>query len=367
MRKMSQAEGFTLIELLVVIAIIAILAAILFPVFAKAREKARQTSCLNNQRQMATSITLFAQDHDETLPSADTVWGDLSLDKGVLVCPTAGKKLANGYFYNGGPNGFHLSGRALGEYGNPSFTMLTADGLVNAVPVDWEVSTSPGFLVGHTTSEAIATTRHGGNACIVSFLDGHVQLISTAASTAEVDSAFFNGRNSGEVIPVITAANCLKVIWDDDSGTANDNPNTATSTIVTNVPGSAPLSGTKALAYDKHAWDWTRETDFGYTYPSTAVVRGWYFAPAGKITGWLWGFSDWSAGKNGCFYVGANPAPGWLNVTVAVAGPALKTNQWVEVTFPLSGMTGMTIMHRAWFYFSGSGPLYLDRWRVEAQ
>ncbi len=61
-------KGFTLIELLVVIAIIAILAAILFPVFAKAREKARQTSCLSNERQLATAILSYAQDYDETFP-----------------------------------------------------------------------------------------------------------------------------------------------------------------------------------------------------------------------------------------------------------------------------------------------------------
>lgn len=60
-------KGFTLIELLVVIAIIAILAAILFPVFAQAREKARQTSCLSNTKQIATSILMYAQDYDETL------------------------------------------------------------------------------------------------------------------------------------------------------------------------------------------------------------------------------------------------------------------------------------------------------------
>ncbi|HEY3418222.1 MAG TPA: prepilin-type N-terminal cleavage/methylation domain-containing protein, partial [Armatimonadota bacterium] len=65
-------RGFTLIELLVVIAIIAILAAILFPVFAKAREKARQTSCMNNQKQIATGILMFAQDHDETMPDAQS-------------------------------------------------------------------------------------------------------------------------------------------------------------------------------------------------------------------------------------------------------------------------------------------------------
>lgn len=61
-------QGFTLIELLVVIAIIAILAAILFPVFAKAREKARQTACLSNEKQLGLGFMQYAQDFDETLP-----------------------------------------------------------------------------------------------------------------------------------------------------------------------------------------------------------------------------------------------------------------------------------------------------------
>ena len=61
-------KGFTLIELLVVIAIIAILAAILFPVFAQAREKARATSCLSNCKQIGTGIQLYVDDFDETLP-----------------------------------------------------------------------------------------------------------------------------------------------------------------------------------------------------------------------------------------------------------------------------------------------------------
>jgi prepilin-type N-terminal cleavage/methylation domain-containing protein/prepilin-type processing-associated H-X9-DG protein len=61
-------RGFTLIELLVVIAIIAILAAILFPVFAQAREKARQTACLSNTKQLALSQQMYIQDYDEVFP-----------------------------------------------------------------------------------------------------------------------------------------------------------------------------------------------------------------------------------------------------------------------------------------------------------
>jgi len=64
--KKNPFNGFTLIELLVVIAIIAILAAILFPVFAQAREKARQTSCLSNMKQIGLAFTMYAEDYDET-------------------------------------------------------------------------------------------------------------------------------------------------------------------------------------------------------------------------------------------------------------------------------------------------------------
>ncbi|HVK03364.1 MAG TPA: DUF1559 domain-containing protein [Armatimonadaceae bacterium] len=64
----NDRSAFTLIELLVVIAIIAILAAILFPVFAQAREKARQTSCLSNMKQIITGVKMYTQDYDERGP-----------------------------------------------------------------------------------------------------------------------------------------------------------------------------------------------------------------------------------------------------------------------------------------------------------
>jgi prepilin-type N-terminal cleavage/methylation domain-containing protein/prepilin-type processing-associated H-X9-DG protein len=68
-------RGFTLIELLVVIAIIAILAAILFPVFAQAREKARAISCLSNEKQLGLAYVMYSTDNDEYGPCGYTIWG----------------------------------------------------------------------------------------------------------------------------------------------------------------------------------------------------------------------------------------------------------------------------------------------------
>lgn len=87
----DRKPGFTLIELLVVIGIIAILASILFPVFAQARERARQISCLNNLKQLGTGISMYVQDYDEVYPAYDPT----SLDWGAGPWGTGGQSAAN--------------------------------------------------------------------------------------------------------------------------------------------------------------------------------------------------------------------------------------------------------------------------------
>jgi prepilin-type N-terminal cleavage/methylation domain-containing protein/prepilin-type processing-associated H-X9-DG protein len=93
----TRRKGFTLIELLVVIAIIAILAAILFPVFAQARAKARQTTCLNNMRQLGTGLMMYAQDWDETLPLNDYIGNGLGPLPGWRD-PRAGESWCSGIY-----------------------------------------------------------------------------------------------------------------------------------------------------------------------------------------------------------------------------------------------------------------------------
>ncbi len=137
----NRKRGFTLIELLVVIAIIAILAAILFPVFARAREKARQSSCCSNVKQLGLAAIMYAQDYDNTFPKHGTSCAGAAgnpLDVCQLFklqpyikntqinnCPswTGGNGNVNGYSWNITPaeNG---TGVPLSLYQTPATTVL---------------------------------------------------------------------------------------------------------------------------------------------------------------------------------------------------------------------------------------------------
>ena len=121
-RAFKQSHAFTLIELLVVIAIIAILAAVLFPVFAKAREKARQASCMSNEKQIGLAIVQYVQDYDETLPyndfwngTVDTSWKGVVMpylkSNEIWICPSntgsAIPDIRDSFAISYGANGYH--------------------------------------------------------------------------------------------------------------------------------------------------------------------------------------------------------------------------------------------------------------------
>jgi prepilin-type N-terminal cleavage/methylation domain-containing protein len=140
----SNQKGFTLIELLVVIAIIAILAAILFPVFARAREKARQTTCTSNQRQIALSISMWAQDHDEMMPMYTNVWSSINLDNKVLSCPSVSKSLTNSYVYNK-----RCDNIAIGSVDSPDVRWVSSDGANEMLDLRHTGKTISSYMDGH--------------------------------------------------------------------------------------------------------------------------------------------------------------------------------------------------------------------------
>jgi prepilin-type N-terminal cleavage/methylation domain-containing protein/prepilin-type processing-associated H-X9-DG protein len=198
-------RGFTLIELLVVIAIIAILAAILFPVFAKAREKARQASCLSNCRQLGTALLAYAQDYDEVLPNDWLISGVVVVGGAnnwryqlypyirnwqVFRCPSGQAAYADfsaptaQLCVNYGINGsvFTWSGRALGDIKSPAQVFFLGDSVhwfggqywmaFAGNASDWYFDCSP-----TGTSQSYATdyhSRHNGGSNL-NFCDGHAK------------------------------------------------------------------------------------------------------------------------------------------------------------------------------------------------
>lgn len=228
-------DAFTPIELLVVIAIIAILAAILFPVFARAREQARKASCQSNLKQIGLAVQMYTQDYDETYPLANMAytggaWYQILLpyikNSQIFVCPTAGEiKYSGGYGWNicgthyagtGGtgigdgfgwnpsnfntPTGSYLKLSSIEEpaetimIGDPNSDGYTANGYYlypnsyNRIPV------LHGGQVGPFNESAeVAVTDHNGGGNYV-YADGHVKYLP--ANLAWANRNVFNVKKT---------------------------------------------------------------------------------------------------------------------------------------------------------------------------
>ncbi len=194
-----RAKGFTLIELLVVIAIIAILAAILFPVFARAREKARQTSCLSNVKQMGLGFLMYAQDYDETLPAGNSYagigwWGNAIApyvkNTQIFYCPSKNSNYPGyGVSWPNIMSDTSGGGRvacSLGAIDAPADALMFAEAeRVSGAAIVWLYSCRRVPFGTSTDGAEYATNlipvpgRHnGGNN--VGFCDGHSKWIATS-------------------------------------------------------------------------------------------------------------------------------------------------------------------------------------------
>ena len=273
----SRTKGFTLIELLVVIAIIAVLAAILFPVFARAREKARQSTCASNQRQIAAAITMWTQDHEETLPDTATVWSGINVDAGITICPTQGKSVPNGYCYNAGASDYHLAGRAIGKIDDPSSAMLTCDGYkgLNSVPAGWQSVSGLTMLAGHSASELLNPIH--SNMVIGSFVDGHVATMTPAIA----EKAFYA---AGILLPAYTVGGNVTRILYEDPITETTPAGTWTQSYMGAVPTATPYNslaptGTKCMQYNLTGTSYAEFYNGFFDIPATQVIRFWAYVP----------------------------------------------------------------------------------------
>lgn len=192
--------GFTLIELLVVIAIIAILAAILFPVFISAKDRAYQTQCLANLRQIGMATTMYMNDHATRFP----LWGGGQAGQGWLgalqkysktkllgKCPKKKRDAGFSYWRNAYTDRWSVPGSTipppmLGELPFTKNTVYVMDGPAAANESGWHTywgppTTWPGI---DKKLEEEAEARHAGGANVL-FIDGHVSIVKAGGFTTD--------------------------------------------------------------------------------------------------------------------------------------------------------------------------------------
>jgi prepilin-type N-terminal cleavage/methylation domain-containing protein/prepilin-type processing-associated H-X9-DG protein len=190
-----QSRGFTLIELLVVIAIISILAAILFPVFARARENARRASCQSNEKQLALGLMMYSQDHDDRMvPAAGYYVGTALYYWPSLVQPYI--KSNQVFKCPSDPDKTPYDGSTAGHYVSYGMSQLLRAGLPSGVQAPTLAQiTQPSATVlltdttGNTTGWQVQPTPLGGSTpqyrhldtTVVAFCDGHVKAMQQAA------------------------------------------------------------------------------------------------------------------------------------------------------------------------------------------
>ena len=198
--RQKDRQGFTLIELLVVIAIIAILAALLLPALARAKEKGRQTSCINSVRQLTLAVLMYADDHNDILPP--TAYNDANSNEvdwpaildpylnyvaKIHLCPTDIKSQMNSYGLNElafvdltDPN--PLAPTHLSAFHSPSMIIMqgdlgTEDDFQTQRP-DTIKLVAPGSAL-NDDKDARPSTRHFGR-CDLGFMDGHGEHLQLA-------------------------------------------------------------------------------------------------------------------------------------------------------------------------------------------
>lgn len=190
-------QGFTLIELLVVIAIIAVLAGTIFPVFARAREKARQTRCTANLKQIGLAVEMYATDYDEAYPlvgyagAGGTIipgmvyWNEELLpyvrSDDLLVCPSHSRRRSDAncrwsYGWN-----YYLSGDCPGSFSDPSAVIISGDCHGISCAINYPSDPNP----ASAANEWPPDPRHNGMAVFL-FADGHCKAMEPEATETPV-------------------------------------------------------------------------------------------------------------------------------------------------------------------------------------